>query len=96
MFRCRIKDGHKAWSFRTWKERMMKMLNKAVLDDLREAGMDSPQAEVVAAHIPDWSQLATKQEVKTLRWMVLGGFATVLLLPDNWIVLALEWLAKFF
>lgn len=74
----------------------MKMLNKAVLDDLREAGMDSPQAEVVAAHIPDWSQFATKQEVKTLRWMVLGGFAAVLLLPDNWIVLALEWLAEFF
>ena len=77
-------------------KRKVERCNQAVLDDLREAGMDSPQAEVVAAHIPDWSQFATKQEVKTLRWMVLGGFAAVLLLPDNWIVLALEWLAKFF
>ena len=58
--------------------------------------MDSPQAEVVVAHVPDWSQFAAKQAVKTLRWMVLGGFASVPLLPDNWIVLALERLAKFF
>ena len=73
----------------------MEMINKAVLDSLREAGMDSPQAEVVAAHIPDWSQFATKQELKFHRWIMLGGFAAVLLLPDNLIVRGLEWLAKF-
>ena len=84
----------------------MEMLHKTLLDDLREAGMESPQAEVVAAHIPDWSQFATRQELVTtrqelkqemrhLRWVMLAGFGVVLVLPDNWIVLALEWLATF-
>ncbi len=45
----------------------MEMINKRVLDDLRIAGMSSPQAEVVAAHIPDWSQFATKENLEDLR-----------------------------
>ena len=63
------------------------MLNKVVLNDLRDAGMSSPQAEVIAAHIPDWRQFATKedlkdvkqelkQEIKHLKW---GLYAVVLL-----------------
>ena len=61
----------------------MEMLNKAVLNDLRDAGMSSPQAEVIAAHIPDWRQFATKedlkevhQELKHLKW---GLYAVVIL-----------------
>ncbi len=45
----------------------MEMINKRVLDDLRTAGMASPQAEVVAAHIPDWSQFVTKADLEDLR-----------------------------
>ena len=40
---------------------------KAVLHDLRDAGMASPQAEVVALHIPDWKQFATGQEIKEVK-----------------------------
>ena len=45
----------------------MEMLNKAVLNDLRDAGMDSPQAEVIAAHIPDWRQFVTKEDLKDVK-----------------------------
>jgi len=65
----------------------MEMINKTVYQDLQAAGMAEAQAQVVAAHIPDWSQFATKQDLRRwenrldqqmselknslLRWMVL-------------------------
>ncbi len=43
------------------------MINRTAYHELQEAGMDAPQAEVVAAHLPDWSQFATKQDLTDLR-----------------------------
>ena len=43
------------------------MINRAAYHELQEAGMDASQAEVVAAHLPDWSQTATKQDLAELR-----------------------------
>ena len=43
------------------------MINRTAYRDLRDAGMDASQAEAVAAHLPDWSQFATKQDLATLR-----------------------------
>ena len=67
------------------------MINKAAYQDLTEVGMPAAQAQAVAAHIPDWSQFATKDDLSQLesrliRWMVgifltflglLGGLAAV-------------------
>ena len=68
----------------------MEMLNKAVLDNLRAAGMESPQAEVVAAHIPDWRQFVTKedlkdvkQELKHLKWALYGVVILTVGLSDR-------------
>ena len=33
--------------------------------NLQKAGMEQAQAEVVATHIPDWSQFATKQDLES-------------------------------
>ena len=69
----------------------MEMINKAAYQDLTEVGMPEAQAQAVAAHIPDWSQFATKDDLSQLesrliRWMVgifltflglLGGLAAV-------------------
>ena len=38
---------------------------------------------------PDWSQVATKQEFKRLKWTLLIGFTSVLILPDGSMGLAL-------
>ena len=55
------------------------MINRAAYRELQEAGMDAPQAEAVAAHLPDWSQFATKQDLtqglaelenRLVRWMM--------------------------
>ena len=43
------------------------MINRTAYRDLQDAGMDASQAEAVAAHLPDWSQFATKQDLATLR-----------------------------
>ena len=43
------------------------MINRTAYRDLQDAGMDAPQAEAVAAHLPDWSQFATKQDLATLQ-----------------------------
>lgn len=63
------------------------MINRTAYRDLQDVGMDVFQAEAVAAHLPDWSQIATKQDLATLqsemkdlqatliRWMV-GLFLT--------------------
>ena len=69
----------------------MEMINKAAYQDLTEVGMPEAQAQAVAAHIPDWSQFATKDDLshlesRLIRWMVgifltflglLGGLAAV-------------------
>ncbi len=41
------------------------MINRIAYRDLQDAGMDASQA--VAAHLPDWSQFATKQDLATLQ-----------------------------
>ena len=46
---------------------------------------------------PDWSQVATTQDCKRLRRIMLIGFAVVLILPDGSLGLALATvLARFF
>lgn len=42
-------------------------MNRRVYRDLREAEMEENQAEIIASHIPDWSQFATKQDITELR-----------------------------
>ena len=63
---------------------------------LQDADMEAAQAEVVA-HLPDWSQFATRQDIaqlesRLIRWMVgifvgsvtvVGGLLTVLLTIVN-------------
>ena len=51
------------------------MINRAAYHELQEAGMDAPQAEVVAAHLPDWSQFATRQDLTELRAEMNAKFA---------------------
>ncbi len=72
---------------------IMEMMNKVAYQALREADMPDAQAQVVAAHLPDWSQFATKRDLhqlenRLIRWMVgifltffalLGGSVTVVL-----------------
>ena len=46
---------------------------------------------------PDWSQVATKQDCRRLKWTLLLGFAVVLILPDGSLGLVLATvLAQFF
>ena len=42
-------------------------MNRTVYRELRDAQMEETQAEIIASHIPDWSQFATKQDVAELR-----------------------------
>ena len=42
------------------------MINRTASHELQDAGMDTPQA-AVAAHLPDWSQFATRQDLAELR-----------------------------
>ena len=83
----------------------MEMMNKVAYQELQAAGMEDGQAQVVAAHIPDWSQFATKQDMSQLgnqldskmsqlesrliRWMV-GIFLTFLALLGGLITLTLN------
>ena len=51
------------------------MINRTAYEELRAADMPEDQAKAVAAHLPDWSQFATKQglvelESRLIRWMV--------------------------
>ena len=43
-------------------------MNRRVYRDLREAEMEENQAEIIASHIPDWSQFATKQDIAELKF----------------------------
>lgn len=44
----------------------MEMINKTTRDALERAGMNRPQAEAIAVCVPDWSQFATKADLKQL------------------------------
>jgi len=83
----------------------MEMINKVAYQDLKAVGMEDAQAQVVASHIPDWSQFATKQDMSRLesrldqkmsqlesrliRWMV-GIFLTFLALLGGLVTLSLN------
>ena len=41
-------------------------MDAVMREDLVAAGMDAKQAEVLVSHLPDWSQLATKADLKEL------------------------------
>ncbi len=45
----------------------MEIMNKVAYQELRQAAMPEVQAQVVAAHLPDWSQFATKEDISALR-----------------------------
>ena len=42
-------------------------MNRTVYRELRDAQMEETQAEIIASHIPDWSQFATKQDLAELK-----------------------------
>ena len=42
-------------------------LHRRAYRELREAEMEEKQAEIIASHIPDWSQFATKQDMAELK-----------------------------
>ena len=42
-------------------------MNRTVYRELRGAQMEERQAEIIASHIPDWSQFATKQDLAELK-----------------------------
>ena len=42
-------------------------MHRRVYRELREAEMEEKQAEIIASHIPDWSQFATKQDMAELK-----------------------------
>ena len=55
------------------------MINRAAYKELRDADMPEDQAKALASHLPDWSQFATKQDLKQglaelenrlIRWMI--------------------------
>ena len=80
-------------------------MDKTVYDDLMEAGFDAKRAAVLASHVPDWSQFATRQDLSQLesrlqlqmgqlesrliRWMI-GIFLTFLALLGGLITLGLN------
>ena len=41
--------------------------NRTVCRELRDAQMEERHAEIIASHIPDWSQFATKQDLAELK-----------------------------
>jgi len=76
----------------------MEMINKSAYEDLRSAGMAEEQAQVIATHIPDWSQFATKTDLerglsqlesRLIRWMV-GIFLAFLGLLGGLITISLS------
>ena len=42
--------------------------NRTVYRELRDAQMEERHAEIIASHIPDWSQFATKQDLTELKF----------------------------
>ena len=54
-------------------------MNRTVYRELRDAQMEETHAKIIAAHIPDWSQFATKQDLAELKsdlmrwqWIQMG------------------------
>ena len=50
-------------------------INRSAYEALRAADMSEDQAKAVAAHLPDWSRFATRQDLaelesRLIRWMV--------------------------
>ena len=41
--------------------------NRTVYRELRDAQMEERRGEIIASHIPDWSQFATKQDLAELK-----------------------------
>ena len=41
-------------------------MDRTVYDDFVQAGFDTKQAAVMASHVPDWSQFATRQDLGQL------------------------------
>ena len=70
------------------------MMHRTAYQELKELGMADAQAQVVASHIPAWSQFVTRQDVSQLesrliRWMV-GIFLTFLALLGGLVTLSLN------
>lgn len=42
-------------------------MHRRAYRELRKAEMEEKQAEIIASHIPDWSQFATKQDMAELK-----------------------------
>ncbi len=60
-------------------------MNRTVYRELRDAQMAEKHAEIIASHIPDWSQFATKQDIAELKsdlmrwpWIQMGAVVAVL------------------
>ena len=60
-------------------------MNRTVYRELRDAQMEEKHAEIIASHIPDWSQFATKQDLAELKsdlmrwqWIQMGAVVAVL------------------
>ncbi len=73
---------------------MQEMINKAAYEDLKAAGVEEAQAMAIEAHVPDWSRVATREDVSRLesrliRWMV-GIFLTFLTLLGGLVTLSLN------
>lgn len=64
----------------------MEMINRAAYNDLRAAGMAEDQAQTVAAHLPDWSQFATKQDLARLEGDMQRGFSDLESRLIRWMV----------
>lgn len=77
---------------------MENTLNKSAYQSLRQADFNEDKAMAIAGHIPDWSQFATKSDIKDLesrliRWMV-GIFLTFLTVIGSLIFGMLSWLGN--
>lgn len=77
---------------------MENTLNQPAYQALRQADFNEDKAMAIAGHIPDWSQFATKSDIKDLeshliRWMV-GIFLTFLTVIGSLIFGMLSWLGN--
>ena len=73
------------------------MFNKATYQELLQADVPAAPAPEPLAGPPVSPTAETKQEFKRLKWTLLIGFTTVLILPDGSMGLALATvLAQFF
>ena len=52
-------------------------MNRRLYRELQEAEMEEKQAIIIASHIPDWSQFATKQDMAELKLEFKQGMAAL-------------------